>query len=86
MNGNPVTSNPANNAMAFLAGAMLGAGVTLLMAPARGSETRRKIGETARRLGKGAANKFGQLKDAVAQSANGELEEATASARSAKRA
>jgi gas vesicle protein len=37
-------------AMGFICGALIGAGVALLMAPASGSETRRKIGETARRL------------------------------------
>jgi gas vesicle protein len=35
--------------MGFALGAMLGAGLALLLAPAAGAETRRKIGETARR-------------------------------------
>ena len=37
-------------AMGFLCGALIGAGVALLMAPASGAETRRRLGETARRL------------------------------------
>jgi gas vesicle protein len=36
--------------MGFLWGALVGAGLALLMAPASGTETRRKLGETARRL------------------------------------
>ena len=80
MNENPVTSNGANNAMLFLAGAMLGAGVVLLVAPAAGSETRRKIGATARRLSQGAAHKFVQVKEAFSNAANGDLEHAGARA------
>lgn len=38
------------HAMGFIVGALIGAGVALLMAPATGSDTRRKLGETARRL------------------------------------
>jgi gas vesicle protein len=45
------TTNMGNGAaMGFICGALLGVGVALLMAPASGSETRRKLGETARRL------------------------------------
>ena len=35
----------------FLIGAIFGAGVALLLAPGPGSETRRKVGEAARKLG-----------------------------------
>jgi len=63
-------------AMGFLVGALLGAGVALLLAPATGSDTRKKIGETARRLrrdvpakARGLANQarstFGALQEGV---------------------
>ena len=39
-------------AAAFLVGAILGAGVALLFAPATGADTRRKLGNTANRLRK----------------------------------
>ncbi len=45
----------------FLVGAVVGAGLALLLAPAPGGEMRRKIGETARKL----SSKAGDL---VAQS------------------
>ena len=35
----------------FLIGAIFGAGIALLLAPGPGSETRRKVGEAARKLG-----------------------------------
>jgi len=35
----------------FVIGSALGAGIALLTAPASGSETRRRIGQTSRRLG-----------------------------------
>jgi len=51
MNNNERIGQPGNGtAMGFICGALLGAGVALLMAPATGGETRRRLGETARRL------------------------------------
>jgi gas vesicle protein len=35
----------------FLLGAVLGAGVALLLAPAHGRETRKRVGDTVKRLG-----------------------------------
>lgn len=35
----------------FLLGAVVGAGLALLLAPAPGGETRKKLGQTARRIG-----------------------------------
>ncbi|HET9326553.1 MAG TPA: YtxH domain-containing protein [Candidatus Eisenbacteria bacterium] len=69
------------SAMGFIFGALLGAGVALLLAPAKGSETRHKLGETARRLrrdvpakARGLANQarstFGGLKEGVHQGIN----------------
>ena len=40
----------------FIVGAAVGAGVALLLAPASGSETRRRIGETSRHLGSSVRN------------------------------
>jgi len=40
----------------FIVGALVGAGVALLLAPGPGEETRRKLGETARRLGSAAGD------------------------------
>ncbi len=37
-------------AAAFLVGAILGAGVALLLAPASGADTRKRLGKTANRL------------------------------------
>jgi len=35
----------------FLIGAVVGAGIALLLAPAHGRETRKRVGETVKRLG-----------------------------------
>ncbi len=45
-------------AAAFLVGAILGAGVALLLAPASGADTRRKLGNTASRWRKDAKDAF----------------------------
>jgi gas vesicle protein len=59
----------------LLLGAVVGAGVALLLAPCSGEETRSRIADTARRLGKGAQDKVGQVKDVV-----GDLTSSTRSA------
>jgi gas vesicle protein len=41
--------SPGGIILAFLAGAVLGAGVALILAPASGQETREKIKDAARR-------------------------------------
>jgi len=51
--------------MGFLLGAAVGAGVALLMAPAPGTETRRRIGESAQRLRHTATNRLGELKETI---------------------
>ena len=50
MNDRTAQQTGAGMGMGFLWGALVGAGVALLMAPASGTETRKKLGETARRL------------------------------------
>ena len=44
----------------FLMGAIVGAGLALLLAPAPGGETRQKLGETARRIGRRASDMVGR--------------------------
>jgi len=56
-NGSMVASNP-QAVLGLLAGAVIGAGIALLLAPATGPDARRKVGELARRWG-------GDLKDMV---------------------
>jgi gas vesicle protein len=51
-------SNNEGMMMGLVVGAVLGAGVALLMAPAAGTETRRKLGEAARRAGGDARNRL----------------------------
>ena len=47
----------------FVVGAAVGAGIALLLAPASGVETRRRIGETSRRLGSRVRNGVDQARD-----------------------
>jgi gas vesicle protein len=47
----------------FVVGTAVGAGLALLLAPATGADTRRKIGETARNFSEGARHKLGQMRD-----------------------
>jgi gas vesicle protein len=61
--------------MGFVLGVVVGAGVALLLAPAAGVETRRRLGDTARRLRENAKDKIGQ--------ARGTLNEITEDAKSA---
>jgi len=44
-------------------GAVLGAGIALLLAPAHGKDTRRRVGHTAKRLGDGARQAFQRTRD-----------------------
>ena len=49
----------------FLMGAALGAGIALLLAPDRGSETRRRVGQTMKRFGSQVNDRLGDVKDNV---------------------
>lgn len=64
----------------FVMGAIIGAGVALLLAPATGSDTRRKLRETAQKLKSAAGSKIGD-----AQSALGEMKDDAKSAINAGR-
>ncbi len=57
--------------MGFVAGAVLGAGLALLFAPADGRETRRKLAKTARRLREGTNEKVAKIKASVVSHAAG---------------
>ena len=50
-------------ALGFLVGAVVGAGLAILMAPASGRETRRRIADTGERIGNAARNKFEHVRD-----------------------
>ena len=47
----------------FVLGALVGAGTALLLAPARGEVTRRRIGRRLRRLREGATDRLGEIRD-----------------------
>ena len=49
----------------FVVGALVGAGLALLLAPANGSDTRRKLGATAQRLGTNAKHVMGRTRSMV---------------------
>lgn len=62
MNDNPYLNEEVRSGAAgmsgFMLGAIVGASVALLFAPAAGTDTRRKLGETAKRLGSAARDKI----------------------------
>jgi len=60
-----VARGSSNQFAGFLVGLVVGAGIALLMAPATGSDTRRRLGETAKRLGKDAQEGLGHARDKV---------------------
>jgi gas vesicle protein len=49
----------------FLIGAVLGAGIALLLAPAHGRETRRRVGDTVKRLGGNARQALEHTREGV---------------------
>jgi len=61
INGNAV----ASVAMGFVLGALVGAGVALLLAPQSGKDTRQQLADTGRRLGNAARSKLDQTRDTV---------------------
>jgi len=54
-----------SNMTSFIMGAALGAGIALLLAPDRGSETRRRLGQTAKRWSSTVKDNLGDLKGNV---------------------
>ena len=53
--------------VAFLLGAAVGAGVALLVAPASGEDTRKKLGDAARRIGNNVGDKVSLAKDELSR-------------------
>lgn len=51
----------SSNMTGFFMGALVGAGLALLLAPASGGETRRRITDTARRFGETAKEKVDEV-------------------------
>jgi gas vesicle protein len=60
-----MSDNRTDALMAFLLGAAVGAGVALLLAPQSGEETRKKLTETARKLGDDLDDKVRSAKEEV---------------------
>ena len=61
------TSNTGSILMAFSIGAVLGAGVALLLAPDSGKHTRQRLATTARRWGASASHTLHEARDTVAE-------------------
>jgi len=57
------SSRGMDSMLGFITGVVVGAGIALLFAPATGSDTRRRVGETASRLGGAAKEKLGEVTD-----------------------
>jgi hypothetical protein len=51
----------SSNMTGFFMGALVGAGLALLLAPASGGETRRRLTDTARRFGETAKEKMDEV-------------------------
>ena len=69
MNENPYLNEEsrsgASGMSGFMLGAIVGAGVALLFAPAAGNDTRRKLGETAKRLGSAARDRMQEGREQI---------------------
>ena len=70
MNENPQVSSAASGsgssiAVGFVLGAIVGAGIALLLAPGTGKETRQRLTDAGRRWGGAARGKLDQALDAA---------------------
>jgi gas vesicle protein len=70
MNDDSNTGRSGETMMGFIAGIVVGAGIALLFAPAPGSDTRRRVGETASRFGNAAREKFGDARNKFNEAKN----------------
>ncbi len=62
-----VVERRASGVVAFLCGALVGAGVALLLAPKSGRETQADLKEGARRLREGTGERLTELKDTLGE-------------------
>jgi gas vesicle protein len=61
------TSNVGMTLMGFALGAVVGAGIALLMAPASGKRTRQRLASTARRWSENAGDTIDQARNTVSE-------------------
>lgn len=61
------SSNLGATLFGFALGAVVGAGLALLLAPESGKKTRERLASTAQRLGKSAGETFDQARETVAE-------------------
>ena len=60
------TSNPGATMLGFALGAVVGAGLALLLAPDSGKNTRQRLASTARNLSRSAEHTFDRARETVA--------------------
>ena len=71
------TAPTGKRGMSFAVGAILGAGIALLLAPTPGRDMRRRLGHTARKVGSGAKDIIGKARgtmDGVREDARSAVE------------
>jgi len=49
----------------FVVGAVIGAGLALLLAPATGTDTRRRLGDVARKVRDSASDRIGSVREGI---------------------
>ena len=76
--------NAGDSLSAFLLGALVGAGVALLLAPQTGEETRKQLAEKSRRLADEAGNRMHGVKEEL-KSHSGDLSKAISAGKEAFR-
>ncbi len=86
MGGEPRGTGMMSATTGFMLGAVVGAGVALLLAPRTGEDTRRKLGEVADRIGDTARDGMGRAKDAIGQFKHEASQAANAGVDAAKQA
>ena len=63
-------NNGSSMMLGLLLGAVVGAGAALLLAPRSGSETRRRISDSARNMGDSASDQVDRVRNLVAERAD----------------